>query len=218
MNTLRIMVLNKFLYSVVEFVSDPGNDEEEILVEVVPTKWISENREFCYYPPHSMRGKCMKLVMSLADYDSSVWKLLRITYHHSYSTFNVALKARNKAVKEDTVAATDVDTDYNKPRNRKPPKRLLLSDSESDEEPRGKKPVGSHIIPEPSSTLPLNLKRLLDSAKAKNLAKSKQKCSVISKLLFASSKRDTTPVHQLLQEESAQAGLYFLLLQLNCNI
>ncbi|TGZ51623.1 uncharacterized protein [Temnothorax longispinosus] len=59
---------------------------------------------------------------SLADYDSSEWKLLRIIYHHSYSTFNVALKARNKAVKEDTIVATDVDTDYTKPRNRKPPK------------------------------------------------------------------------------------------------
>ncbi|XP_071581347.1 uncharacterized protein [Temnothorax nylanderi] len=194
-------------YSVVEFVSDPGNDEEEYLVEVVPTKWISENREFCYYPPHSMRGKCTKLVMSLADYDSSEWKLLRIIYHHSYSTFNVALKARNKAVKEDTIVATDVDTDYSKPRNKKPPKRLITSSgSDSDEERRkNKKPVGSHIIPEPSSTLPSNLKKLLDSAKTKNLAKSKQKSSAISKFFSASSKKDTTPVRQLLQEESTQA-------------
>lgn len=71
----------------IEFVPDPANYEEEILVEVVPTKWISEDKEFCYYPPHSMKGKCMKLVMSLADYDLSVWKLLPIIYHHSYCKF-----------------------------------------------------------------------------------------------------------------------------------
>lgn len=130
------------------------------------------------------------------------------------ATFNVALKARNKAVQEDTIAATDVDTDYSKPRSRKPSKRLLSSDSESDEEPRGKKLVRGYSIPEPSSTLPSNLKKLLDSTKAKNSAKSKQKCSAISKLLSTSLKKDTTPICQLLQEESARSGLYFKLLKL----
>lgn len=57
----------------IEFVPDLGYNEEEILVDVVPTKWISEDKQFCYYPPHSMRGKCTKLLMSLADYDSSMW-------------------------------------------------------------------------------------------------------------------------------------------------
>lgn len=99
-----------------------------------------------------------------------------------------------------------IDTDYSKPRNRKPPKRFL-SDSESDEETRKKKPMGNHNIPEPSSTLSSNLKKLLDSAKAKNLAKSKQKSSVISKVLSAS-KTDTT-FRQLQEESSAQSGLCF---------
>lgn len=121
---------------------------------------------------------------------------------------NVALKDRNKTVKEVTLAAINVDTDYSKPRNRKPPKRLFSSDSESDE-PSAKKPVGSHSIPEPSSTLPSNLKRLLDSATAKNLAKSKQKCSAISQFLSASPKKNTTPVCQLLLKESALSGLFF---------
>lgn len=74
-------------YSVIEFVPQTESDEEEILVEVVPTKWISEDKQFCYYPPRFMRGKCMKMVMSLVDYNSSTWELLPIIFHHSYCKF-----------------------------------------------------------------------------------------------------------------------------------
>lgn len=121
------------------------------------------------------------------------------------ATFNVALKALNKAVKKDTIATTDIDTDYSKPRNRKPSKRLLSSDS--DEEPREKKTLKSQNIPGPSLTLPSKLATLFDNIKAKNVTTPKQQKSVSSKVLSIPSKKDTTSISQLF--ESAQSGLYF---------
>lgn len=126
------------------------------------------------------------------------------------ATFNVARKARNKAVKEDTIVATDVETDYNKPRKRKPPEHLTFSsDSESVEESKKKKLKERHNIPKPSSTLPSKLKKLFESSKAKNLAKSTNKYFANSNLSPTSSKKNTTPVRRLSQEESTQSGLYF---------
>ncbi|XP_029159573.1 uncharacterized protein LOC114939728 [Nylanderia fulva] len=199
--------MNSLKYSVIEFVPQAESDEEEILVEVVPTKWISEDRQFCYYPPRFMKGKCMKMVMSLVDYDSSTWELLPIIFHHSYSTFNVARKARNKAVKEDTIVATDVETDYNQPRKRKPPEHLTFSsDSESVEESKKKKlNIPKHNIPKPSSILSSKLKELFESSKAKNSAKSTNEYFANSNLSSTSSKKNTTLVRRLSQEKSTQS-------------
>lgn len=109
------------------------------------------------------------------------------------ATYNVARKARNKAVEEDKVAGTDVDTDYSKPRNRKRPNRFFSS-SESEDETDKKvsikkttKRVGSSKdIPAPTPALPSKLKRLLESAEAKAAAKNKQKAFAVSAILVKS--------------------------------
>lgn len=125
------------------------------------------------------------------------------------ATFNVARKARNKAVKEDTIVATDVETDYNKPRKRKPPEHLTFSsDSESVEESKKKKLKERHNIPKPSSTLSSKLKELFESSKAKNSAKSTNEYFANSNL-SPSSKKNTTLVRRLSQEESTPSSLYF---------
>ena len=80
-----------FQYSVVVFY--PENSDEDESVEVVATKWLSEDRKKCLWPTKKKteQDKARRLAMTLSDANRN-WSEFDVKYEKSYrKSFSVIL-------------------------------------------------------------------------------------------------------------------------------
>lgn len=63
-------------------------DESQILVEVIPCKWLLDNNTKCKYPPKKDKLKTTRLAMSKVDPGQN-WNIYNLQFHHYYSKFVV---------------------------------------------------------------------------------------------------------------------------------
>ncbi|XP_025155111.1 uncharacterized protein LOC112588663 [Harpegnathos saltator] len=112
--------LKKREFALVEFNDLYG--ESEILIGVIPSKWLFDNSTMCKYPPKKDKLKTTRLILSRID-PGQDWDIYNLRLHHYYNTYNAALKAA-KTVLEGEVARTDVETDYDQPRKKKRTKNI----------------------------------------------------------------------------------------------
>ncbi|XP_036144416.1 uncharacterized protein LOC118646616 [Monomorium pharaonis] len=98
------------LYSVVVFT-------EEDTVDVVATKWITDNGTAVYWPPTNKGQSISRLVMGLVVPNND-WKKCPVIVEHSYKTYNVARTAAMKKADTGEVLDSEV-TDKEKGRGKR---------------------------------------------------------------------------------------------------